>query len=82
MAIAKAEALQAPVIEKFKKEGVKAVKLPDSVLKAFQKASSEVMAEESAKDAMFKKVYDSQMAFQKQHKLWKELGYLPRDWKN
>ena len=81
MAIAKAEATQAPVIEKFQKEGVKAVRLPDSVLKAFQKATDEVMAEESAKDPMFKKVYDSQKAFQKQHLLWKELGYLPRNWK-
>jgi TRAP-type mannitol/chloroaromatic compound transport system substrate-binding protein len=81
MAIAKAEATQAPVIEKFQKEGVKAVTLPDSVLRAFQKATDEVMAEESAKDPTFKKVYDSQKAFQKQHKLWKELGYLPRGWK-
>lgn len=81
MAIAKAEALQAPVIEKFQREGVKAVKLPESVLRAFQKATEEVLAEESAKDPMFKKVLDSQRAFQKQHKLWKDLGYLPRDWK-
>src|SRR5512145_2634936 len=67
MAMAKAEATQAPVIEKFQKEGVKAVKLPDSVLRAFQKATDEVMAEESAKDPTFKKIYDSQKAFQKQH---------------
>ena len=44
--------------------------------------ADEVMAEESAKDPMFKKVYDSQRAFQKSYKLWKDLGYLPRDWKN
>ena len=81
MAMAKAEALQAPVIEKFQKEGVKAVKLPDSVLRAFQKATDEVLAEEAAKDAMFKKVYESQKAFQKQYQLWKDLGYLPRNWK-
>ncbi len=68
------------MIEKFQKEGVKAVKLPDAVLRAFQKASDEVMAEESAKDPMFKKVYDSQRAFQKQHQIWKDLGYLPRNW--
>lgn len=81
MSIAKAEYTQAAAIERFQKEGVKAVKLPDTVLKAFQKATDEVMAEESAKDATFKKVYESQKAFQKQHKLWKDLGYLPRDWK-
>jgi TRAP-type mannitol/chloroaromatic compound transport system substrate-binding protein len=81
MAIAKAEALQAPVIEKFKKEGVKAVTLPEPVLRAFQKATDEVMAEESAKDAMFKKVYESQKKFQNEHRTWRELGYLPRNWK-
>ncbi len=81
MSIAKAEALQGPAIERFQKEGVKAVRLPNDVLKAFQKATDEVMAEESAANPMFKKVYDSQKAFQKQHKIWKELGYLPRDWK-
>jgi TRAP-type mannitol/chloroaromatic compound transport system substrate-binding protein len=82
MAIAKAEATQAPVIAKFQKEGVKAVRLPVPVLQAFQKATEEVMAEEGAKDPMFKKVYESQKAFQKMHKPWKDLGYLPRDWKN
>lgn len=81
MAIAKAEALQGPVIEKFKAAGVKAVQLPPAVLQAFQKATDEVMADESAKDPMFKKIYASQRAFQKKHKVWKELGYLPRDWK-
>ncbi|HVL57049.1 MAG TPA: TRAP transporter substrate-binding protein [Burkholderiaceae bacterium] len=81
MAMAKAEALQAAAIERFKKEGVTAVKLPEPVLRAFHKATDEVMAEESAKDPMFKKVYDSQRKFQQEHRLWKELGYLPRDWK-
>jgi TRAP-type mannitol/chloroaromatic compound transport system substrate-binding protein len=80
MAIAKAEALQGPVIEKFKKEGVKAVTLPEPVLRAFQKATDEVMAEESAKDPMFKKIYESQLKFKREHKVWKELGYLPRSW--
>jgi len=81
MAIAKSEALQAAVIERFQKEGVKAVKLPEAVLRAFQKATDEVLAEEAAKDPMFKKVLNSQRAFQKEHRLWKDLGYLPRDWK-
>ena len=45
------------------------------------KASEEVMAEEAAKDPMFKKVYDSQVAFVKQNQKWTEYGYLPRDFK-
>lgn len=80
-AIAKAEALQGPVLTKFREEhGVTEVTLPDDVLQALQKATFEVMDEESAKSEDFKRVYESQLAFQKQHQPWKELGYLPRDW--
>lgn len=81
ISMAKAEALQGAALERFEKQGVKAVQLPKDVLKAFQKASLEVMQEEAGKDALFKKVYDSQIAFTKSHQKWKELGYLPRDWK-
>ena len=51
------------------------------MLDAFAKASKEVMAEESAKDPMFKKVYDSMTAFQNKNRKWHDLGYLPRDYK-
>jgi TRAP-type mannitol/chloroaromatic compound transport system substrate-binding protein len=80
-ALAKAEALQGPMLTKFQDElGVTEVTLPDDILKALQKATVEVMAEESAKDEWFKRVYEAQIAFQEQHQPWKELGYLPRDW--
>lgn len=82
MSIAKAEALQGATLEKFEKEGVKAVKVSPELLVAFKKASDEVLAEESAKDPMFKKVYDSQRAFQKQNSKWHDFGYLPRDFKH
>jgi len=36
------------------------------------------MTEEAAKDAPFKKIYDSQKAFSAQYRTWKSLGYLPR----
>jgi TRAP-type mannitol/chloroaromatic compound transport system substrate-binding protein len=52
------------------------------MLDAFAKASREVMAEEAAKDAMFKKVLDSMNAFQKKNEQWHHLGYLPRDFKH
>lgn len=81
MSIAKAEATQGKTLEKFEKEGVKLVKVSPELLTAFQKATDEVMAEESAKDPMFKKVRDSQVAFQRQNQKWHEFGYLPRDFK-
>jgi TRAP-type mannitol/chloroaromatic compound transport system substrate-binding protein len=39
------------------------------------------MAEKAAANEQFKKVYDSQQAFMAQNQKWKELGYLPRDFK-
>ena len=81
MSLAKAEALQGPTIRKFEKDGVKARRLSDDILHALKKASEEVIAEEAGKDATFKKVLDSQKAFQASYANWKDLGYLPRDWK-
>lgn len=81
MAIAKAEALQGSVLSKFEKEGVKARQFNKVMLTAFAKATKEVMAEESAKDPLVKKVYDSMTAFQAKNSNWHHLGYLPRDFK-
>ncbi|MBE2260190.1 MAG: TRAP transporter substrate-binding protein [Rhodobacteraceae bacterium] len=79
IAIAKAEALQGAVLARFEKEGVKARQFDKTMLAAFAKATKEVMAEESANDPQFKKVYDSMTAFQKQNSKWHDFGYLPRD---
>ncbi len=81
ISLAKAEAIQGETLAKFEEEGVKLVKVSPELLAAFQKATAEVMAEESAKDPMFKKVYDSMTAFQKKTQKWTEYGYLPRDFK-
>ena len=81
IAIAKAEALQGAVLAKFEKEGVKARQFDKVMLAAFAKATKEVMAEESANDAMVKKVYDSMTAFKEQNSKWHDYGYLPRDFK-
>ncbi len=81
IALAKAEALQGAVLAKFEKEGVKARQFDKVMLAAFAKATREVMAEESANDAMVKKVYDSMTAFKEQNSKWHDYGYLPRDFK-
>lgn len=81
IAMSKAEALQGDVLVKFEKEGVKLQQFNKTMLDAFAKASKEVIAEESAKDPMFKKVYDSMSAFQNKNRNWHNLGYLPRDYK-
>ncbi len=81
MALAKAEALQSKTLAKFEKEGVQVKQVPGALLKAFQAATKKVMAEKSGANESFKKVYDSQQAFMAQNQKWKELGYLPRDFK-
>jgi len=78
-AITRGESLQGAILNGFKEKGVTAAKLPDEVLRELQRVSAEVMKEESAKDADFKKVWDSQQAFHAEYQVWKEMGYLPRD---
>lgn len=81
MAMAKAEALQGDMLTKFKKEGVQLRQFSKPMLDAFAKASKEVIAEEAAKDPMFKKVHDSMSAFQNKNREWHNLGFMPRDYK-
>lgn len=78
--LARAEGLQGAVLNKFQKDhGVTAVKLPDDVLHELKAKTDEVMAEYSAKDANFKKVWDAMKAYMAENEQWRELGYLPRD---
>ncbi|MBL6799358.1 MAG: TRAP transporter substrate-binding protein [Candidatus Pelagibacter bacterium] len=78
-AITTGEFLQGKQIASFPSKGVTAARLPDSVLRELQKVSAKVMAEQSAKDADFKKVWNSQQAFMKEYDVWQKWGYLPRN---
>lgn len=77
--LAKGEAIQGAVIAGFPDKGVTAKSLPENLLRELQKVAHEVLEEEASKDAAFKKIYESQEAFSKAYKNWKELAYLPRD---
>lgn len=72
---------QPQVISTFGEKGVTAKSLPMPVLRKLQEVSNEVYAEQSKADADFKRVYESQKAFMDKYQAWKELGYLPRDFK-
>lgn len=80
-AIAKSEALQAPALERFEANGVTVQQIPDEILQVFRDATEVVLERESARDAQFAKVLASMQEFQRMHRPWKELGYLPRDWR-
>jgi TRAP-type mannitol/chloroaromatic compound transport system substrate-binding protein len=58
------------------KHNVKIRRWPDNFLKAYEKAWLEVVAEESAKDALFKKVADSYFSYRKDFKVWLEAQKL------
>ncbi len=78
-ALTTGEALQGAQIKSFPDKGVTAAKLPDDVIQELKRVTLEVMTEEAAKDADFARVWESQKAFHADYQIWKELGYLPRD---
>lgn len=77
--LARGEALQGSVIKASAEKGVEVKTLPKELLTQLQAITADVMNAEAAKDADFKRVYESQKAFQAEYKNWKSLGYLPRD---
>ena len=56
------DAIQAAAMAKAKADGAEFHTFLDEMLAAFRSATDEVMAEQSAKDADFKKIYESQQA--------------------
>ena len=77
--LAKAEAVQGPIIAGFADKGVTANYLPEDVLRELNRLSDEVMSEEAANDEDFARIYASQQAFQANYAHWKKFAYLPRD---
>jgi TRAP-type mannitol/chloroaromatic compound transport system substrate-binding protein len=69
---------QVEAIEKIEKAGVKVQRFPEPVLDALRKASMEVMAEEAAKDPLFKEALESLNAYVKRIGRWSDLQALPR----
>jgi TRAP-type mannitol/chloroaromatic compound transport system substrate-binding protein len=80
-AIARAEALQGAVISSFEERGTNVRTYSDEQIAAFWEATQAVMERNSEADEMFRRVYESQMAFLDELRPWKEMGYLPRDWR-
>jgi TRAP-type mannitol/chloroaromatic compound transport system substrate-binding protein len=62
--------------EMLEKYGVTNRRWTDQELAAFQKAWEEVLAEQSAKDPVFKKVADSYLAWRQEYKPWGDAQFL------
>jgi TRAP-type mannitol/chloroaromatic compound transport system substrate-binding protein len=80
-ALTTGEALQGKQIKSFPSKGVTAAKLPDDVIQELKRVTQVVMKEDAAKDKDFARIWESQKAFSAEYQVWKEMGYLPRDFK-
>ncbi len=58
------------------KHGVKIMRWSPEMMQAFRRAWEEVVAEESAANPNFKRVYNSYAQFRENYALWREHGYL------
>ena len=73
--LARAEALQPPVIARYEAQGVTLEILEPEILAALAQASEEVLAEEAAGDADFARVLSSQRSFQRDYARWRNIAY-------
>jgi TRAP-type mannitol/chloroaromatic compound transport system substrate-binding protein len=71
------EATQWAAMKRMRDEhGVKIMRWPPEILKAYDRAWKEVVEEESKANPNFKKVHDSYSAFRANYEIWREYGYL------
>jgi TRAP-type mannitol/chloroaromatic compound transport system substrate-binding protein len=75
--VAYGESVEMEAIERMKKEGVQVHYWPNQFLDAYKKGTEEVLAEESAKDPDFKKIYEHLKAYRAKYQQWLKLSRLP-----
>ena len=74
--IAEGEAIQVEALNTLRDKGVVIHQWPEEILASLEAAWLEVVAEESAEDADFKRVWESLSAFRETYQTWNSLGYL------
>ena len=74
--IAEGEAIQIEALNTLKEKGVQIHRWNKDILDTLKTAWLEVVEEESAKDADFKRAWESLSSFRKDIKVWQSLGYL------
>ncbi|MGB0204877.1 MAG: TRAP transporter substrate-binding protein [Neptuniibacter sp.] len=77
-AIAEGEAMQFPVMEKAQENGVQIRYWNETMLNTFKSTWDEVVAEKTAADPFFKKVWDDMSTFRTGYDLWEANAFLPR----
>ncbi len=76
--LARSEALSGPQIKKNKSLGVIVKTYPMKVQNKLKDITKQVVKELAAKDGMFRKVYESQQAFDNDYQHWVKIGYVAR----
>lgn len=77
-AIAEGESMQFEVMAKAQENGVKIRYWNESMLETFESKWDEVVAEKTAADPFFKKVWDDLSTFRSGYDLWESNAFLPR----
>jgi TRAP-type mannitol/chloroaromatic compound transport system substrate-binding protein len=77
-AIAMGESMQPAALARHKSKGVTIRRWSPEILKKLEETWREVAAELSAESEMFKKVYESMRAWEKEYQIWLDTGYLDR----
>ncbi len=73
--LARAEAIQAPVLAGYAAEGVTTEILDEKILDALARESDAVLADEAQRDPDFARVLASQRDFQRSYDRWKNIAY-------
>lgn len=74
--IAQGEAAQWKAMKELQDEGVRLKRWPPEILVLLENAWKEVVAEESAKNPNFKRVYGSFSSFRENYAIWRHFSYL------
>lgn len=77
--LAEGEYKNGKVLAKLAESGVNIGQIPIDILRELKGITDQVLAEESAGDADFKRVLQSQQEFQKDYVIWYERAYLPTE---
>ncbi|MFP4538813.1 MAG: TRAP transporter substrate-binding protein [Dichotomicrobium sp.] len=79
MGLTEGEYKNGAALKGFQEKGVQADQIPTDILVKLKEVTQEVLEEEAANDADFKRVYESQKAFQDNYKVWDRRAYLPAE---
>lgn len=77
--LAEGEYLNGAVLSRLEANGVNVGDIPIDILRELKRITDEVLAEEAAADEDFRRVLESQQAFQDSYRLWDRRAYLPAE---